>query len=406
MKLLIFSSVYPPDPAAVGQYIADVANAASARGHCVRVITANRGYDDPSILFPSHERLHGVEVIRLRWSSLGKKRYISRIIGQINYTLQGLAKGILGIRSDVVLVSTIPPLGVFAAFITSRLRRSKLVYWVMDINPDEAIAMSLVGPRSISARLMELLNRLILRSARTVITLDSRMAKNLESKAELCQSVKIIPPWPHEDIMRKSKAGGRTFRKEHGLEDKFIVMYSGNHSWVHPLDSVLNAAKSLVHRSDIVFLFIGGGVEKHKVEKAIEEGAPNILSLPYQSFNNLGESLAAADIHLVVMGDAMVGIVHPCKIYSAMAAGRPILAIGPDNSYISEIMDKQTIGFRRCHGDVPGVVQGILAFADMEEKERNRLGENAARLAQNTYNQTILRNRFIEILELAAGSNG
>jgi colanic acid biosynthesis glycosyl transferase WcaI len=390
----------------VGQHIADVATSTSARGHFVRVITANRGYDDPSIIFPSHERLRGVEVTRLRWSSFGKKKYISRIVGQINYTLQGLVKGLLGIRPDVVLVSTIPPLGILAAFITARLRGSSLVYWVMDINPDEAIAMGLVRSSSISARLMELLNRLVLRSARTVITLDSRMAKNLESKAELCQSVKIIPPWPHEDIMRKSKAGGLTFRKEHGLEDKFIVMYSGNHSWVHPLDTVLNAAKSLVHRTDIVFLFIGGGVEKHKVEKAIRNGAPNIFSLPYQSFDNLGESLAAADVHLVVMGDAMIGIVHPCKIYGAMAVGRPILAIAPDNSHISDIMEEETIGHRFCHGDVSGVVQAILALADMEEKERNRLGEDAARLVQNRYNQTILRNRFVDIIELAARSNG
>jgi glycosyltransferase involved in cell wall biosynthesis len=142
------------------------------------------------------------------------------------------------------------------------------------------------------------------------------------------------------------------------------------------------------------------------VEKAIRNGAPNILSLPYQSFDNLGESLASADLHLVVMGDAMIGIVHPSKIYSAMAVGRPILAVAPDYSYISEVMEKQTIGFRFRHGDVTGVVQGILTLADMEEMERKRLGENAARLAQDQYGQALLRNRFLNMLELAAGSNG
>jgi colanic acid biosynthesis glycosyl transferase WcaI len=155
-----------------------------------------------------------------------------------------------------------------------------------------------------------------------------------------------------------------------------------------------------------LFLFVGGGVEKHKVEKATRNGAPNILSLPYQDFEDLGESLAAADVHLVVMGEAMIGIVHPSKIYNAMAAGRPILAIAPDNSPISEIMEKQAIGFRLCHGDVHGVIQGILTLADMEEKERSRLGENAARLVQDQYSQTILRNQLIDILELAASQKG
>ena len=381
--------------------MADVAVAASARGHFVRVLTANRGYDDSSIRFPSYEIFHGAEVIRLGWSSFGKKSYVSRIISQVSFTVQGLLKGLLGFRPDVILVSTTPPFAIFAAWILARIRATALVYWAMDINPDEAIAMGLVRPGSIQARFMDSINKAVLKSAGKVITLDSQMAQRLESKAVLHQRAIIIPPWPHEDVIKKSKAGGRAFRKEHGLDDKFVVMYSGNHSWVHPLDTILNAAKSLVHRKDIIFLFIGGGVEKHKVEKAIRNGASNILSLPYQDFNELGESLAAADVHLVVMGDAMVGIVHPCKIYGAMAVGRPILAIAPDNSYISGILEKQTIGFRFCHSDGAGVVKGILALAEMDEKQRIRLGENAARLVHGQFNQTILRNRFVDILEQA-----
>jgi len=253
--------------------------------------------------------------------------------------------------------------------------------------------------------LMESVNKVVLRSARAVITLDSHMARRLESKTALPQRAIIIPPWPHEDMIRETKAGGRAFRKEHGLEDKFIVMYSGNHSWVHPLDTILGAAKSLVHRTDILFLFIGGGVEKRKVEKAIRNGAPNILSLPYQSFNNLGESLAAADVHLVVMGEAMVGIVHPCKIYGAMAANRPVLAIAPDHSHISDIMENQEIGFRLRHGDISGVVQAIRLLADMEEKDRARLGDNAGDLVHKRWNQALLCNKFVDILESAAGPN-
>lgn len=406
MKILIYSSVYPPDPASVGQHMADVATAASARRHFVRVLTANRGYDDPSILFPSYERLHGVEVIRLRGSSFGKKSYVSRIVSQVLFTVQGLMRGLLGFRPDIILVSTIPPFAIFAAWILARLRAAALVYWVMDINPDEAIAMGLVRRSSFQARLMDAINKAVLKSARKVITLDSHMAQRLESKAVLHQRPTIIPPWPHEDMIKKSKADGRIFRKEHGLEDKFVVMYSGNHSWVHPLDTILDAAKALVHRKDIFFLFIGGGVEKHKVERAIRYGVSNILSLPYQDFNNLGESLAAADVHLVVMGNAMVGIVHPCKIYGAMAAGRPILAIAPANSYIAEIVEKNAIGFRHNHGDVAGIVKAILALAEMDKKQIDRLGEKAVQLVHDKYNQNILRNRFIDILEQASAPRG
>jgi glycosyltransferase involved in cell wall biosynthesis len=234
--------------------MADAATAAFARGHFVRVITANGGYDDSSIRFPSYEIFHGAEVIRLGWSSFGKKSYVNRIISQVSFTMQGLLKGLLGFRPDVILVSTIPPFAIFAAWILARIRATALVYWVMDINPDEAIAMGLVRPGSIQARFMDSINKEVLKSARKVIALDSQIAQRLESKAVLHQRAIIIPPWPHEDMIKKSKAGGRAFRKEHGLDDKFIVMYSGNHSWVHPLDTILNAAKPLVHRKDIIFL--------------------------------------------------------------------------------------------------------------------------------------------------------
>jgi len=313
--------------------------------------------------------------------------------------LQGLTRGLLDERPDVILVSTIPPFGIFAAYISARLRRVPLIYWVMDINPDEACAMGLMGTRSLLARFLEYMNKVVLKSAKTVIALDSQMAKRLASKTELFREIRIIPPWPHERAIEQSKSLGRRFRKEHGLDDKIVFMYSGNHSWVHPLKTILDAAKYVEYRTDIVFLFVGGGNEKGKVEEAIRNGARNVLSLPYQSFHRLGESLSAADVHLVVMGEAMVGIVHPCKIYGAMAVGCPILAVAPENSFIARIMDSTMIGFRRRHGDIQGVVQAVLALADMSEKERARLGENATCLIRDKYNQIRLRNQFIDILE-------
>ena len=87
-----------------------------------------------------------------------------------------------GFHPDIVFVSTIPPLGIVAAWLLAKLRKSSLVYWVMDINPDEAIAMGLVRPRSLSAKLMECMNREVLKSAKAVITLDSYMERRIKLK--------------------------------------------------------------------------------------------------------------------------------------------------------------------------------------------------------------------------------
>jgi glycosyltransferase involved in cell wall biosynthesis len=399
MRFLILTAVYPPDPASVGQHLADVANALAKRGHIVRVLTPDRGYDNPSVRFSRYEISSGIEISRLRWSSFGKSSIIIRLMGQFFFALQTIVKTLFSFRPDVILITTSPPLGVIPGYILSKLKKSNLVYWVMDINPDEAIALGAVKESSILAILLDFMNKIVLSHSDRVIVLDSYMAKRIKNKAILTKEPIIIPPWPHEDAIKKSNANGNKFRTEHGLQNKFIVMYSGNHSWVHPLDTIIEAAKQLVYRKDIVFVFVGGGVEKKKVEIAIKNGAKNILSLPYQPLCQLGESLAAADVHLVVMGGSMVGIVHPCKVYGAMAVGRPILAIAPDNSHISDIINKYKIGLRFNHGDIDGVVRGILTFADMDKKEREVIGENAARAVREEFSQEKLRNKFIKILE-------
>ena len=379
--------------------MSEVAVWASRKGHHVLVYTADRGYEDPHIRFSPYEVVRGVEIVRLKWSSLGKRRFVTRLLGQIGFSLQTLIRGLGCIRPDAILISTTPPFGIAAAWLLSKLRNVPLMYWVMDINPDQAIVMGMVGRGSLAARVMEKLNRLVLGSAKVVVTLDSYMAGNLGQKAPTRRPILIIPPWPHEEALNVAADRGRRFREIHHLEDKFIVMYSGNHSWVHPLDTVLRAAKDLEERKDILFLFIGQGNEKVKVREAIRLGAQNILSLPFQPLEDLGETLAAADAQLVVMGDAMVGIVHPSKIYNAMAVEKPILAVAPRICYLSEMLDGNRVGFRFDHGDSTGLARGILSLADMTPKERADMGRRAGALVRGRWNQADLMNRLLGALE-------
>src|SRR5207247_1769976 len=111
---------------------------------------------------------------------------------------------------------------------------------------------------------------------------------------------------------------------------KYVVMYSGNHSPCHPLTTVLDAADRLRDRRDIVLCFIGGGSQFHTVrEHAARRSLENIVTIGYQPLEQLSASLSSADLHVVVMGDAFVGVVHPCKVYDIRALNIPYLYIGP-----------------------------------------------------------------------------
>jgi hypothetical protein len=150
-------------------------------------------------------------------------------------------------------------------------------------------------------------------------------------------------------------------------------MYSGNHSPCHPLDTVLEAARALLDDTRVAFLFIGGGSEFRKVA---DSGLDNVVCLPYQTLDTLADSLSAADLHLVVMGEPFVGIVHPCKIYNVLAVGSPCLYIGPQPSHVTEL----PVGSISCanHGDVASVIDIIRRSAALGARRTKAVDEFSA----------------------------
>jgi glycosyltransferase involved in cell wall biosynthesis len=190
------------------------------------------------------------------------------------------------------------------------------------------------------------------------------MKQRIVDKGIANEKIEVLPPWSNDDKIRNDEQGREEFRTKHDLTDKFVVMYSGNHSPCHPLDSLLKAARLLSHRNDLAFCFVGGGTEQAKVRAFAERhGLANVKCLPYQPLEHLSSSLSAADLHVVVMGDGFRGIVHPSKIYNILLIGKPVIYIGPEPSHITDIAIGNGVSIvQASHGDVERVVQNILTF--------------------------------------------
>jgi len=394
--MLILSQVYLPDPASVGQHLADVAETMAARGWRVIVYTSARGYDDPSVRYPRRERLRGVDVRRLPLSSFGKRSIPIRLIAQASFLFQATLRGLLTRDFRLVMVSTSPPFAGLGGTVLSLFRRVPLVWWVMDLNPDQMIAAGKLSPRSLPARLFDSINRATLRRSREVVILDRFMNRRLLAKLPVESKVTVIPPWPHDDHLVCQPSRPNPFREEQGWGDAFVVMYSGNHAIQHSLETLLDAARHFEDDPGILFAFIGGGAGKSAVEQRISQGASNLRSLPYQPLERLGDSLSAADVHVVSMGDDVVGIVHPCKIYGAMSIGRPILYFGPEESHIGDILAEHPIGRHVRHGDVPAAVDAIRSLRQLSSEATRQLSAQAATTA---YSRNHLLNRFCDLLE-------
>jgi hypothetical protein len=393
---VFISQVYVPDPAAVGQHLADAAEELARRGHDVTVYTSRAGYDDPSIRYAASETIRGVNVRRLPLSSFGKGSILVRVIGGLAFVGQAAVRGAARRHVDAVVVSTSPPMASLGALVIGALRRAKIKYWVMDINPDQLVALGMASPRSSSVKVFDWLNRRILGRADDVVVLDRFMADRIRAKRDPGQKLSVLPPWPAEDPPAIVSHSENPFRARHVSDDKVVLMYSGNHGPSNPVSTVLEAAKRVTDDPRLLFMFIGGGIGKKEVDDA---KSPNIMSLPYQPQSELRYSLGAADVHIVTVGDAIPGIVHPSKVYGAMAAGRPILLVGPDENHVADILAENAIGWHVRHGDVENAVKVVREIASMSRDELEVMGQRARDVMMSRGGKAGSVGRLCDVLE-------
>ena len=367
MRVLLLNQCFYPDVVSTAQHLTDVAIGLVDRGHKVTVLASRRGYDDPRQHFNARETWRGIDIIRIPSLGLGKVSKWWRCLDFVIYLVVCFVRLMFLPRQDLTLALTSPPLISFFGALFVKLRGGRFCFWVMDLNPDEGVALGWVREDSAIARVLQALLKYSLRRSDQIIALDRFMEQRIIDKGIPAESIAVLPPWPHDDDIHYDDAGRATFRAMHGLTDKFVVMYSGNHSSCHPLDTLLTAALRLQADGNIVFCFVGGGSEFQKVKDfARNKSLSNIVCLPYQPRSQLSGSLSAADLHVVVMGDRFKGLVHPCKIYNIVAIGAPFLYIGPEESHVSDLLQQHSnrLHARSArHGAVEEVVAHIQAAA-------------------------------------------
>src|SRR6185369_1996808 len=271
---------------------------------------------------------------------------------------------LIGLRRksfDAMIGMTSPPLVSFLGVFVARKKKMKFIYWVMDLQPELAIASGMIRANSFLARILNRIGNYIIRNADTIIALDKYMRDYLLKRGADKDHIHIVPVWP---VFEKTYEGIREqnpFRLQNKFGDRLVIMYSGNHSYIHPLDTLLNAILELKDDEDFLFVFIGEGVRKKDVIKFSDlHKLKNVLQLPYQPRNNIHQSLGSSDLQVVIMGDNLVGYTHPNKIYGAMFLGKPVLYIGPNPSHVTEILNSLDGNIVVSHNQVDELVQKLL----------------------------------------------
>jgi glycosyltransferase involved in cell wall biosynthesis len=235
----------------------------------------------------------------------------------------------------------------------------------MDLHPDASVALGRLNPLGRLGKRLDQIARSIDKQADRIVALGPYMADRLQKRGVRLERISIIPVWSRMDEVEPIPREENTLRKSLNLFDKTVVMYSGNMGLAHAFDEVLQAIDRLRHRSDILFMFVGGGPRRAEIERAAkEQGLPNVRFEDSFPRSELSQILTLADIHLITMRSGMGGIVVPGKLYGIMAAGRPAVFVGPEHCETADTIRGAECGLVTRLGDVAALVQAIETLAD------------------------------------------
>lgn len=402
MKIVLITQVFYPDTVSVSQHLWDLAEHLQKKGHQVSVFTSKFSYEEKNIVYSDFEIVNGVKIYRISQSKFGKGSPFFRIIDFFTFSFN-IGLKLLFVKKnkyDIIVGTTVPPLLSFLGVLISKFNKIPFYYWVMDLQPELSIASQLIKKDSLAAKFFTFIGNYSIRKSKKIISLDKFMTEYLVGRGAEKANVFTIPVWPVIDKIYEGKREENPFRKENNFGNKIVVMYSGNHAYVHPLDTLLNVAKLLENDNRFLFVFVGGGVRKKDVSDfKFKNKLENIAQLPFQPRENIHNSLGASDVQVVIMGENQVGFTHPNKIYGAMFVGKPILYIGPIESHVTEIISDLKGNILAEHSDENAVINGLLAFANLNDTQKEEIGLNNLKFVNDNFSPTILKNKMLEAIE-------
>jgi glycosyltransferase involved in cell wall biosynthesis len=306
-------------------------------------------------------------------------------------------------RHDVVLALTTPPLIATGAALACRARRVPLVGWVQDVYPEVAARFGVIDEASLAYKALHTATRATHGSSTRIVALSDRMRERLVEQGAPAAKVRVIPNWADGAHVRPVPRGENDFRRQHGIEDRFVALYSGNLGVGHEFETFMAAAKHLERACpEVLFLFVGDGARKAEAQR-LAEGLGNVRFLPYQKRESLAASLSSADVHLISLREGLDGLLVPSKLYGAMASARPIYFVGPAGCEVARVVREHGIGWSGSPGESVGLANA-LTRAVSEPQQTERLGLEARRVFEERFERKRALARFREVLAEAAGS--
>lgn len=384
-NLLIYAHYYYPDVASTGQILTELAEGLNDSFHTTVICTVPSYTGKISQYYRKHkyyfENINGVDVLRIRVPEFRKNFALSRIFNISAYFLSAIAATFRVERQDYVFTISQPPiLGGILGVIGKRVKKAKLIYNIQDFNPEQVQAVEFTQNKFILGAMMAL-DKYSCKQADKIIVVGRDMIETLQKRFQLLPPYAYINNWINEGEIIPLPADHfqvDQFKKKYGLQDKFVIMYSGNIGLYYDLLNIMKVIERFQSYTEVVFAFIGEGsvLEELKDYQKKHELA-NVFFIPYQDKNSLVYSLNAGDVHFVVNAKGIKGVSVPSKLYGVMAAGKPVLGILEEGSEARLIVEEAACGISVDPGDYAAIEALIRRFIEIRNtSEFQEMGLN------------------------------
>lgn len=381
-RVIFVNKYFYPDISATSRMLSGIVFELAQQGFAITVVTGQSAYQDPGQTWPASETVKGVEIIRVASSRFTRQNYLGRLadIGWF-YIRAGSRLMSLVTEIDVLVCKSDPPMLIVLGTLIRRFKKCALVSWNQDLFPEVAHSLLQWYPaRAVYTVLLALRNRALSR-CEDIVVISQAMKNYLNT--QIPARISVISNWSPALAPDPQRVAG--LRRRWGLDNRFVITYSGNFGFVHEYQSVQDTIERLKGSTDVVFLFIGSGRFYQRLQEHVAKtGLANVVFQPYQPRAELANSLAVADIHLVTLKSGMQDVVMPSKFYGICAASRPVLFIGDDSCEIAQMIKQHECGYMANPGQVDEIVSILEKTKSSPEVSRN-MAENARRLFEQNF---------------------
>ena len=388
-RILVFSELYYPEETSTGYFMTKIAEGLSS-DFLVVAVCAQPSYSMRGERAPVRELHKGVSIRRYPSTTFNKDRLTLRLLNIFSICFSSFFLAIRSIRSsDLILVVTNPPLLPFIIWLASKLRGAKFMLRIDDVYPDMLNVAGMLDRGGVVYRTLEKLNLYLYQSAGHTVVLGRDMHSLVLNKIgnQHHSRVHIIPNWGEIDHIFPCPRENNSLLKELHLENKFVVQYAGNMGYPHDIESLVEAAKVLSKKQKIHFLFIGSGVKKGWLEEQVKKyGLNNVTLLDPRPRSDQNNFLNACDIAVSALVRGMSGVSVPSRMYNIMAAGKPVVAIGDEDSELGFIIREERVGWIASPGEVNAFVDAVLEAKDNPERLAD-MGKRARLLVEKEYSR-------------------